>query len=328
LRFNLDFPEAARWLAAQAGVAIDDEGAPAAPRAPQSVTPVSSPVGPSSSECEELRARAQLTWQRAYLAIAPAPALEGQEDERWVDLSGDVWTPEATRWASSRRLPLDLLTCMGWRSCTGERWREVVMGLDRKEAKRAGLIDDKGRVHGWWARELILMPYWRDEGMDTLRLRALSPNTGAWEKRSMINGARAQGLSWAARLPYLGEWAAFDAGELGRPVIVCEGESDCMALWACGVPACAAPGAGAWQQGWARQLMNRGVSGLILLFDHDSAGLKLKNAIKADAQASHIPFKAFTLPHVKDVSQAHAKDELRAILAHAGLIHSCEESNP
>lgn len=315
-KLGLRFPEAARWLAAQAGVAIDDQGAPAPLRAPLIVPPTLPPVGPSPSECEELRARAQLTWQRAYLEVAPAPTLE--DDPRWVDLSGDVWTPEAARWASSRRLPLELLSRVGWRSCTGARWREIVKSLDREEASLAGLIDDKGRVHCGWADELILMPYWRDEGMDTLRFRALNAQ-GSWDKRGLINGA--EGVSWAARLPYLGEWAAFDAGEAGSPVIICEGESDCMALWACGVPACAIPGAGVWQEGWAALLTNRGASEIILLRDNDQAGEQLALRLMRDAVATGTKWDVFVLEDFKDIGQAHARNELKAVLAHAGFTH-------
>lgn len=346
---GLDFPAGVRWLCERQGWHLDDSPSLTSPSpSPRYAAPVRAPDAPIWAPLwrgfERRAIKDGATPERAaQLATASlAAAVRGL----WRDLL-DLLPDQPSRllaiWCERRRLPGDLVSWAGWRACGGGLWGELVRELMRERGEEllaaAGLV----RAGEPFPRpprgcELVLMPYWLGEAfndapgdaVDTLRFRLMrpdltrdlyslpSPDPDGWTP------SHARPAWHSPSAPYLLS-AAHKARKLtspDAPLYLCEGESDCLALWASGAAAAAAPGATAWRAGWASQLALTSPDApraVILLTDGDAAGTRFVDTLERDVWA-HSP-AALDLINpcqpapCKDVGELHERGLLTDALA-------------
>lgn len=357
---GLDFPGAVRWLCDRQGWPCEADQprtrsltSPAP--APRFVAPVRAPDAPIWGEMWREREAMALEGgdvSPEHAAQLATRAVDGVVRELWLDLLRDMprsfgYSPRAESWLSRRQLPDDLALWAGWRACDSEYWLSVILAdlvpkYGEELCAAAGLLR-KGEPFPKvdYGGEILVMPYWRGEAfddapgavVDTLRFRIIRCDGS----RQLLNMPNPDPDGWTpsnARPtwhspsgPYLLS-AAHKARQLtapDAPLYLCEGESDCLALWACNAPAAATPGASAWRAGWASQLAltsHDAPRAVIVFMDNDEAGERFIDAldrdiIAQDPDASDIDNRVKIYPPTpcKDVGELHERDFLRDTLA-------------
>lgn len=357
---GLDFPSAVRWLCDRQGWPYEADQ----PRArsltrpnpsPRLVAPVRAPDAPIWGEMWREREAIVLEGgdvSPEHAAQIAMRAVDSVVRDLWLDLLRDMprsfdHSPRVGSWLAQRRLPDDLALWAGWRACDSEHWRAVILeDLKTKYGEElcaaAGLLR-KGEPFPKvdYGGEILVMPYWRGEALDdapgavvdTLRFRIIRCDGS----RQLLNMPNPDPDGWTpsnARPtwhspsgPYLLN-AAHKVRQLtapDAPLYLCEGESDCLALWACGAPAAATPGASAWRSGWASQLALASPdapSAVIVFMDNDEAGERFVDAldrdiIAQDPDAADMDSRVKIYPPTpcKDVGELHERDLLRDTLA-------------
>lgn len=110
---------------------------------------------------------------------------------------------------------------------------------------------------------------------------------------------------------------------VGHPTVaVVEGEKDADRLWALGIPATTSVGgAGKWKDAYTGQLVEAGVTQVVIIPDNDEPGRQHAAQIAIAAQQAGLSARILTLPgvpvkgDVSDYLASHDADDLRQLLA-------------
>ena len=303
---ELDFLQAAQWLADFAKIDIEDmeQG-----RIYRKISP-QKPVYASPKEIEPqlgVESRKQL-WRKCLMSHMPD------------DVHKD--------WLASRGIESESLTT------------DVLFAFDREQYLKAmrEQIKSKKASLEWLAFAGLLKPQW--DTSDQTKKRAKDVEPFIWFEKGLIfryacgtprirritgNGPKVLSLPRVfecdngAQLPFCHHHSIMLAKDQGKPLYIVGGELDVLSLMQLGRPAICPPGESVWRHIWSRDVMS--ASRVVILADRDLAGEKMaqricKSIARLCGKSALKRVEAVTLDGADDPNDALQKGMLADALDH------------